>query len=187
MWYGGWRVWVDGCTVVWVEGVVWWVDGCAIGGGVWCGWRDGTRGLCTTLHWTFTFLSPVPDNDTLVFINFRSDRMRQIVEALGIKPQFPTEGCVPQNLVRCVALCLPHPLNDLICVPTECFHHDRIQQGLPFPNIVSCEDTHQHGCRMAVVERIAAVPLRRWEGEEGGGGGGEENKGRKRMVVVSSI
>ena len=133
MWYGGWRVWVDGCTVVWVEGVVWWVDGCAIGGWVCYRWRDGTRGLCTTLHWTFTFLSPVPDNDTLVFINFRSDRMRQIVEALGIKPQFPTEGCVPQNLVRCVALCLPHTLNDLICVPQSIFTMTEYNKDFPFP------------------------------------------------------
>ena len=30
--------------------------------------------------------------DTLLFIDFRADRMRQIVEAFGIKPQFNTEA-----------------------------------------------------------------------------------------------
>lgn len=39
----------------------------------------------------------IKDNDTLLFIDFRADRMRQIVEALGIKPQFDTES-TPQNL-----------------------------------------------------------------------------------------
>lgn len=38
------------------------------------------------------------DNDTLVFIDFRADRMREIVEAIGIKPQFDTD-CIPSNLV----------------------------------------------------------------------------------------
>ena len=37
------------------------------------------------------------DNDTLFFIDFRADRMRQIVEALGIKPQFETDT-IPKNL-----------------------------------------------------------------------------------------
>lgn len=37
------------------------------------------------------------DNDTLVFIDFRADRMRQIVEAFGIKPQFDV-GVVPKGL-----------------------------------------------------------------------------------------
>jgi 2,3-bisphosphoglycerate-independent phosphoglycerate mutase len=37
------------------------------------------------------------DNDTLMFIDFRADRMRQIVEALGIKPQFDVDS-TPQNL-----------------------------------------------------------------------------------------
>ena len=39
-----------------------------------------------------------PDNDTLIFIDFRADRMRQIVEALGIKPQFETDT-IPNDLV----------------------------------------------------------------------------------------
>ena len=30
----------------------------------------------------------IADGDTLLFIDFRADRMRQIVEAFGIKPQF---------------------------------------------------------------------------------------------------
>ena len=42
--------------------------------------------------------SPPADNDTLVFIDFRADRMRQIVEALGIKPQFETD-VIPKDLV----------------------------------------------------------------------------------------
>jgi 2,3-bisphosphoglycerate-independent phosphoglycerate mutase len=33
----------------------------------------------------------VKDDDSLVFINYRSDRMREIVEALGVKPPFTTE------------------------------------------------------------------------------------------------
>lgn len=43
---------------------------------------------------TFSLL---PDNDTLLFIDFRADRMRQIVEALGIKPQFDIDS-TPNNL-----------------------------------------------------------------------------------------
>ena len=39
------------------------------------------------------------DGDTLMFINFRADRARQISEALGITRHFDTE-CVPHNLVR---------------------------------------------------------------------------------------
>ena len=38
------------------------------------------------------------DNDTLIFIDFRADRMRQIVEAIGIKPQFDTD-VIPKDLV----------------------------------------------------------------------------------------
>jgi hypothetical protein len=39
------------------------------------------------------------DSDTLIFIDFRADRMRQIVEALGIKPQFQTDA-IPRDLVH---------------------------------------------------------------------------------------
>ena len=50
--------------------------------------------------------SPPPcssqDNDTLMFIDFRADRMRQIVEALGIKPQFDTDT-IPKDLVSLLA------------------------------------------------------------------------------------
>jgi bisphosphoglycerate-independent phosphoglycerate mutase (AlkP superfamily) len=38
------------------------------------------------------------DGDTLVFIDFRADRMRQIVEAFGIKPQFETDK-IPKDIV----------------------------------------------------------------------------------------
>lgn len=41
--------------------------------------------------------SSCTDNDTLVFIDFRADRMRQIVEALGIKPQFEVD-VIPKGL-----------------------------------------------------------------------------------------
>lgn len=44
------------------------------------------------------FLFLHSDNDTVIFIDFRADRMRQIVEAVGIKPQFDTDT-IPQNLV----------------------------------------------------------------------------------------
>ena len=46
----------------------------------------------TKLLWPFT-----SDNDTLIFIDFRSDRMRQIVEAFGLKPQFDT-AVIPSGL-----------------------------------------------------------------------------------------
>ena len=44
------------------------------------------------------FVKPIPvdkegglvDKDTLLFFNFRADRMREIVEAIGIKPPFET-------------------------------------------------------------------------------------------------
>lgn len=38
------------------------------------------------------------DGDTLVFIDFRADRMRQIVEAFGVKPQFDTDK-IPKDIV----------------------------------------------------------------------------------------
>ena len=38
------------------------------------------------------------DGDTLLFFDFRADRMRQIVEAIGIKPQFDT-NTIPKNIV----------------------------------------------------------------------------------------
>jgi len=40
------------------------------------------------------------DGDTLLFFDFRADRMRQIVEAFGIKPQFDVET-VLKDLVSC--------------------------------------------------------------------------------------
>lgn len=46
----------------------------------------------------YTHTPHAADSDTLMFIDFRADRMRQIVEALGIKPQFETDT-IPQNLV----------------------------------------------------------------------------------------
>jgi 2,3-bisphosphoglycerate-independent phosphoglycerate mutase len=39
----------------------------------------------------------IRDSDTLIFIDFRADRMRQIVEALGLKPQFQTDA-IPRDL-----------------------------------------------------------------------------------------
>lgn len=61
--------------------------------------------LPLSLPSSFFSLSPSPcssqDNDTLVFIDFRADRMRQIVEALGIKPQFDTDT-IPKDLVSLV-------------------------------------------------------------------------------------
>ena len=44
----------------------------------------------------------IRDNDTLVFIDFRADRMRQMVEAIGIKPQFEIDN-TPKNLVKYIA------------------------------------------------------------------------------------
>lgn len=56
-------------------------------------------------HETDEFLKPiivdpegrVRDGDTLCFIDFRADRMRQINEAIGIKPPFETD-VIPKNL-----------------------------------------------------------------------------------------
>lgn len=43
--------------------------------------------------------SIIKDNDTLLFFNFRSDRMRELTQALGISP-IPFETLVqPKNLV----------------------------------------------------------------------------------------
>ena len=33
----------------------------------------------------------IQDNDTLVFINFRADRMREIVEVFGVRPKFDSD------------------------------------------------------------------------------------------------
>ena len=41
----------------------------------------------------------IQDGDTLIFFNFRADRVRQITEALGIKTQFET-SVVPKDIVR---------------------------------------------------------------------------------------
>lgn len=54
---------------------------------------------------TDEFLTPIivdangciQDGDTLIFIDFRADRMREIVEALGLKPQFDT-SVIPKDL-----------------------------------------------------------------------------------------
>lgn len=40
----------------------------------------------------------IKENDTLVFINYRSDRVRQITETLGIKMNFESATKVPANL-----------------------------------------------------------------------------------------
>ena len=40
----------------------------------------------------------VKDGDTLIFIDFRADRMREIVEAIGIKRHFDAD-VVPKDLV----------------------------------------------------------------------------------------
>ena len=40
----------------------------------------------------------IRDNDTLVFINYRSDRVRQITETFGIQLNFESDIKVPQNL-----------------------------------------------------------------------------------------
>ncbi|XP_055353937.1 2,3-bisphosphoglycerate-independent phosphoglycerate mutase-like [Paramacrobiotus metropolitanus] len=47
-------------------------------------------------------LGRIQDNDTLVFFNFRSDRMREIVETFGVKRNFETDN-FPKNLyVACM-------------------------------------------------------------------------------------
>ena len=50
-------------------------------------------------NFLFMPLSTSTDGDTLLFINFRADRVRQITEALGITRHFDTSR-VPQDLVR---------------------------------------------------------------------------------------
>lgn len=46
------------------------------------------------------------DGDELVFFDFRADRMREIVEAIGIKPQFETKRAPPQTVRGCIAVCV---------------------------------------------------------------------------------
>ena len=43
-------------------------------------------------------VSSSSDGDTLVFIDFRADRMRQIVEAFGLQRHFETD-VIAKNLV----------------------------------------------------------------------------------------
>lgn len=40
----------------------------------------------------------IRDNDTLLFINYRSDRVRQITETFGIQMNFQSDIKVPQNI-----------------------------------------------------------------------------------------
>ncbi|CAK9299416.1 unnamed protein product [Gordionus sp. m RMFG-2023] len=40
----------------------------------------------------------IKDGDTVFFFNYRADRMREIVECIGLKPQFDT-NVIPKNLV----------------------------------------------------------------------------------------
>lgn len=48
------------------------------------------------IKYAYVFVSL--DGDTLIFIDFRADRMRQISEAFGIQPQFSTD-VIPKDLV----------------------------------------------------------------------------------------
>jgi 2,3-bisphosphoglycerate-independent phosphoglycerate mutase len=47
-----------------------------------------------------------PDNDTLFFFNYRSDRMREIVTVLGL-PDPPMEVEIPKDLVSFSPDCDP--------------------------------------------------------------------------------
>lgn len=63
---------------------------------------------CDEAQLTAVCLAPAPnaaDGDTLLFINFRADRVRQITEALGITRHFDTAR-VPGDLVSgCTGTC----------------------------------------------------------------------------------
>jgi bisphosphoglycerate-independent phosphoglycerate mutase (AlkP superfamily) len=59
------------------------------------------------------------DGDSLIFIDFRADRMRQIVEAFGIKPQFETDK-IPKDIVSDNWEFVPKPTwnggNECLCM-----------------------------------------------------------------------
>ena len=98
----------------------------------------------------YNYIPTYTDSDTLLFIDFRADRMRQIVEALGIKPQFDTDT-VPQDLVTlaCQTHCTymyvlyttklmstahsPLPSRLLPSHLSERVLHDRVQGGVSVP------------------------------------------------------
>ena len=71
---------------------------------------------------------PPLDGDTLIFIDYRADRMRQIVEAFGIKPQFETET-IPNNIVSTCVHVHVHILH-LSLFTCEC-HQTSFRVNLP--------------------------------------------------------
>ena len=60
--------------------------------------QQPTRARLVTHQTSFALFSRVTDGDTLCFIDFRADRMRQITEAFGIKPPFETDT-IPKDVV----------------------------------------------------------------------------------------
>lgn len=54
-----------------------------------------------------------PDNDTLFFFNYRSDRMREIVSIFGIEAK-PMEVTVPSGLVRIMVYLRVSTLNKFL-------------------------------------------------------------------------
>ena len=59
---------------------------------------QSNHGIRLVKHIVFSIFL-ITDGDTLCFIDFRADRMRQISEAFGIKPPFETD-VIPKDLVR---------------------------------------------------------------------------------------
>ena len=75
------------------------------------------------------------DGDTLIFIDFRADRMRQIVEAFGIKPQFETDK-IPKDIVSGNSKCI-HQKETILCLslPPQTFpftNHIKSPHTLPY-------------------------------------------------------
>jgi len=100
---------------------------------------------CINVSYSFSFkvLRPTLDDDTLVFFDFRSDRMREIVETMGYdKKHFETDT-VRKGLVRhfpaMVSTVARGPINPMStpACPASCMQHittmTQYKATFPFP------------------------------------------------------
>ena len=111
------------------------------------------------------------DGDTLIFIDFRADRMRQIVEAFGIKPQFETDK-IPKDIVsthrpvdnmafsdQFLTILIQHHYIGLFL---ECSYYDSIQERVSISNPFPSWSSEKCFSRMVVSERHSPIPCSRY-------------------------
>jgi bisphosphoglycerate-independent phosphoglycerate mutase (AlkP superfamily) len=70
---------------------------------------------------TDVWMAGATDNDTLIFFNYRSDRMREIVETMGAAAKHFETDTVRQGLVRHAAM--PAPSEDGCAPPGPSYCH----------------------------------------------------------------